>query len=64
MDIRQLEIFQKIVDEKSFSRAAKSLGLTQPTASGHIKSLEKELGVRLFDRLGREVEPTQAGWIL
>ena len=64
MDIHQLELFSKIADFKSFSLAAESLSLTQPTASGHIKNLEEELGVRLFDRLGREVLLTEAGKIL
>lgn len=64
MDIRQLELFCKIADLKSFSKAAEAVSLTQPTASGHIKSLEDGFGLRLFDRLGREVVLTQAGKIL
>lgn len=64
MDIHQLKLFCKIADLKSFSRAAESVLLTQPTASGHIKNLEGEFGVRLFDRLGREVALTEAGKIL
>ena len=64
MDIHQLELFCKIAELKSFSRAAESVSLTQPTASGHIKNLEVEFGVRLFDRLGREVVLTEAGKIL
>ncbi len=64
MDIRHLEIFCRIVETGSFSRTAKALGFAQPTVSGHIKTLEDELGVRLFDRLGRVVEPTKAGLVL
>ncbi len=64
MEIRHLEVFCQIVEKKSFSRAARALGLAQPTASGHIRALEEELGVRLFDRLGREVQPTRAGLLL
>ena len=64
MDIKQLEIFTKIVELKSFSRAAEAIYLTQPTVSGHIQSLEEELGQRLLDRLGREVVPTKAGKVL
>lgn len=64
MDLKQLEIFAKIVDLKSFSRAAEAVYLTQPTVSGHIQSLEEELGVKLLDRLGREVSPTKAGKVL
>lgn len=64
MDIRQFEIFVKIVELKSFSRAAEAVYLTQPTLSGHIKSLEEELGLKLLDRLGREIVPTKAGSLL
>lgn len=64
MDIKQLEIFTRIVELKSFSRAADAVFLTQPTVSGHIQSLEEEVGQRLLDRLGREVVPTRAGMVL
>jgi DNA-binding transcriptional LysR family regulator len=64
MDIRQLEVFCQVIKSGSFSRAAKALGLSQPTASEHIKILEDELGTRLFDRLGRRVQPTRAGLLL
>ena len=64
MDIRQLEVFCKVADLRSFSRAAEAVSLTQPTASGHIKSLEDGFGLRLFDRLGRDVVLTEAGKIL
>ncbi len=64
MDCRQLEVFCKIVELKSFSRAAEALRLTQPTVSGHILTLEQELEMKLLDRLGREVVPTQAGSLL
>lgn len=64
MDIHQMRLFCRIAELKSFSRAAESISLTQPTASGHIKNMEEELGVRLFDRLGRAVVLTEAGKIL
>lgn len=64
MDIKQLEIFTKIVDLKSFSKAAEAVYLTQPTVSGHIQSLEEELSTKLLDRLGREVVPTKSGKVL
>ena len=50
--------------KRSFSRAAEEVYLSQPTVSGHIKSLEEELGVQLFDRLGREILPTKAAELL
>lgn len=64
MDCRQLEVFQKVVELKSFTRAAEALSLTQPTVSGHIQTLESELDLKLLDRLGREVVPTKAGEVL
>ena len=64
MKLNQLEILCKIIESGSFSRAAGSLHLSQPTLTEHIKSLEDYLGVTLLDRLGREVVPTKAGEIL
>lgn len=64
MELRYLEIFCKVVECGSFSKAAEALYLTQPTVSIHIKTLEDELSARLLDRLGRRVVPTSAGEIL
>ena len=64
MDLRQLEIFVKVAELNSFSRAAESLSLTQPTVSEHIRALEDEVGVRLLDRLGRGAAATRAGDLL
>ena len=64
MELRHLEIFCKVVELKSFSKAADALYLTQPTISSHIKALEKSLHITLLDRLGREVIPTKAGSVL
>ena len=64
MDLRQLEIFAKVAEMGSFSRAAEALHLTQPTVSEHIRALEDELGVRLLDRLGRGTATTRAGQLL
>jgi DNA-binding transcriptional LysR family regulator len=64
MDLHQIEIFCAVIRLRSFSRAAETLYLTQPTVSGHIKNLELELGIDLLDRLGRRAVPTEAGEIL
>ncbi len=64
MDLRQFEIFCRVYKERSFSRAARDLGLTQPTVSAHIKELEESLGTPVFNRLGREIRPTDAGRFL
>jgi DNA-binding transcriptional LysR family regulator len=63
-DLRQLEIFVKIVDLKSFSKAAKVVFLAQASVSERIATLEKMVGVQLLDRLGRQVTPTKAGELL
>jgi DNA-binding transcriptional LysR family regulator len=64
LDIHQLEIFTKVAKLKSFSKAAQEMYLTQPTVSQHISSLENYLGIKLLDRLGKEVALTKAGEIL
>ncbi len=64
MDLRQVEIFYHVAKHLSFSKAADALLLTQPTISGHIKTLEANLDLILFDRLGREVSLTRAGDML
>jgi len=64
MDFWQLTIFCKVVEFKSFSRAAEAVHLSQPTVSSHIKDLEEHCGFRLLDRLGKEVLPTKAGELL
>lgn len=61
MNLKQLEAFVRVAEEKSFSRAAKELYLTQPTISAHISSLEKELGARLFIRNTKEVSLSEDG---
>jgi DNA-binding transcriptional LysR family regulator len=53
MDLHRIEIFCTLIKLRSFSRAAETLYLTQPTVSGHIKNLETDLGVKLLDRLGK-----------
>jgi DNA-binding transcriptional LysR family regulator len=64
MDLRKLEVFCRVYELKSFSRAAEASLLSQPTVSEHIRYLEDLLEVRLFDRLGREVAATRAGELL
>jgi DNA-binding transcriptional LysR family regulator len=64
MDLRRLEVFARVAELGSFSRAAEALFLTQPTVSEHVRALEDELGVALLDRLGRVTAPTRAGQLL
>jgi DNA-binding transcriptional LysR family regulator len=61
MDLATLNAFIAIAELGSFSEAAERLFLTQPAVSKRIASLEQQLNMRLFDRLGREVSLTEAG---
>ncbi len=64
MDFHQLRIFIEVARQKSFSRAAENIFLTQPTVSAHIKALEEEVGAPLLDRSQRELQLTGAGKVL
>jgi DNA-binding transcriptional LysR family regulator len=64
MTFRQVEIFLAVARAKNFTRAAETLHLSQSTLSQHVRELEDELGVRVFDRLGRAVTLTEAGRLL
>src|SRR5690348_7017626 len=61
MELRQVEYVLAVVDRGSFTKAAGAVHVSQPSLSDGIRRLESELGVRLFDRLGRSVELTDAG---
>ncbi len=64
MDIRQIRLFCRIVDRRSFSLAAEENHITQPAASQQIRSLERELKTTLLDRSRRTVTPTDSGHVL
>ena len=61
MDFEQLKTFLEVWHQKSFSRAARKLRITQPAVSAQILSLEREVGERLFDRKGGKITFTAAG---
>ena len=61
MEIRQLKTFKAVADHLSFHRAANSIHYAQSTVSAQIMTLEEDLGVRLFERLGRRIMLTEAG---
>ena len=61
MDLRHLRAFAAVVDTGGFARAATQLNLSQPALSRQIHALESELGVRLFDRVGRRALLTSEG---
>ena len=64
LDLMKLHAFVYAAESLSFSKAAKRLHVTQPTVSHHIKNLEQELGIDLFERTGSELQLTEAGRIL
>ena len=61
MDLKQLATFRHLARSLSFSRTADELNYAQSTVSAQIHALEKELGVPLFDRLGKRVILTPVG---
>ena len=61
MDIASLQAFITVADTGSFSQASDRLYLTQPAISKRIAALESELNNRLFDRIGRQINLTEAG---
>src|ERR671916_965889 len=64
MELRQVETFRAVAEELSFSRAAVKLGYVQSSVSVQVSALEQELGVPLFDRLGRRIALTEAGEVM
>ena len=61
MEVRQLQIFRTLAEELNFTRTAEKVHTVQSNVTAQIKALEDELGVPLFDRLGRRVTLTDAG---
>ncbi len=61
MTLDQLQIFIAVAQHMHFTRAAEALYITQPSVSAAIQSLEEQYGVKLFNRVGRRIELTQAG---
>ncbi len=64
MELRQLKTFRTVATLLSFNRAAETLNYAQSTVSAQIRGLEDDLGVRLFDRLGKRIVLTEAGQLL
>ncbi|WP_040393838.1 LysR family transcriptional regulator [Effusibacillus pohliae] len=61
MEIRQMQYVIKVAEERSFSRAAEKLHISQPSLSQQILKIEQQLGVKLFDRTANPLELTYAG---
>ncbi|MCG3088430.1 LysR family transcriptional regulator [Sporosarcina cyprini] len=64
MDLKQLTYFVTIVEQKSFSKAASVLHISQPSLSNAIKNLEEEVGFKLLERNTRNIGLTESGQLL
>ncbi|NOG53894.1 MAG: LysR family transcriptional regulator [Planctomycetes bacterium] len=64
MEIRQLEYLVAVADHAGFTKAAKACSVAQPSLSQQIAKLEDEIGLPLFERMGRTVTPTDAGQVM
>lgn len=64
MDIRDLQVFLAVSTRLNFTRAGEDVHLSQPSVSVRMRQLEEELGVKLFEQLGKRVALTDAGQLL
>ncbi len=64
VDLLRIETFLHAAENLNFSEAARILHLSQPTVSHHIKNMENDLGVTLFERHGASIKLTDAGRLL
>lgn len=61
LTLRQLKVFEAVARQRSFSRAAEELFLTQPAVSMQVKQLEESIGLPLFEQMGKKIFLTEAG---
>ena len=61
LTLRQLKVFESVARHLNYTRAAEALFLSQPAVSMQVKQLEQQLGVALFEQLGKRIHLTEAG---
>lgn len=62
--LRQMQIFREVAQQRSYTRAAESLHLTQPATFAQVRQLEDHLGHKLIERLGKTLHLTEAGGLV
>ncbi len=61
LTFRQLQVFSAVAKHQSFTRAAQALHLSQPAVSMQVRQMEEQIGLPLFEQLGRQIYLTEAG---
>lgn len=64
MDVRDLQVFLSVARHLNYTRAAEEVNLSQPSVSVRMRELERDLGAKLFEQLGKKVVLTEAGRLL
>ena len=64
ISLRQLQVFESVARQLSFTRAAQELFLSQPTVSMQIKKLESDIGLPLTEQIGKKISLTYTGQAL
>jgi len=64
MDVRDLQVFLSVARHLNYTRAAEEVNLSQPSVSVRMRELERDLGSKLFEQLGKKVALTEAGQLL
>ncbi len=64
MDVRDLQVFLSVAKHLNYTRAAEEVNLSQPSVSVRMRELERDLGSKLFEQLGKKIALTEAGQLL
>src|SRR5882672_967124 len=64
MDVRDLQVFLSVAKHLNYTRAAEEVNLSQPSVSVRMRELERDLGSKLFEQLGKKIALTEAGELL